>query len=365
MVNTIMTIYDRKYEFNEKNMSLCEFNCTYKGYNSKTLKVECECKIKNKINFFSEIQIDKKKFINQLISIKKISNIWVVKCYYLVFSSLGLQTNIGSYILLITIFINIALTILFFKIAYPLLPKKIKEIIEKKFSKSSEEKNVNIPPKKKGKNRRRSSRISNIPSDIVLVNTKNNELDKNIQEKTNHKETDIYDNIITNDFNDYELNSLSYDDALKYDNRTYWEYYLSLIRTKQLIVFTFYTYSDYNSKIIKIFLFFIAFALFYIVNALFFNDSTMHQIYEDQGSFNFIYQIPQILYSTIISVVIKTILNILSLTEKDIIEIKNQKNLELANEEMKNKQKKLLIKFILFFKKFKIKNLIMNNSFIY
>ena len=185
-----------------------------------------------------------------------------------------------------------------------------------------------------------------------MVNTKSNEPDKNTQEKINYKETekdDNIDNIITNDFNDYELNSLSYDYALKYDNRTYWEYYLSLIRTKQLIVFSFYTYSDYNSKIIKIFLFFIAFALFYIVNALFFNDSTMHQIYEDQGSFNFIYQIPQILYSTIISVVIKTILNILSLTEKDIIEIKNQKNLESANEEMKKKQKKLLIKFILFF----------------
>ena len=207
--------------------------------------------------------------------------------------------------------------------------------------------------KKKGR-KSKISRISNIPSDIILVNTINNVSDKNepdkiIQEKSNHKETDRDDNIIINDFNDYELNSLSYEDALKFDKRTYLEYYLSLIRTKQLIVFTFYTYSDYNCKIIKIFLFFIAFALFYIVNALFFNDSTMHQIYEDQGAFNFIYQIPQILYSTIISVVIKTILNILSLTEKDIIEIKNQKNLESANEEMKKKQKKLLIKFILFF----------------
>jgi len=45
-----MTIYDRKNEFNEKNMSLCEFNCTYKGYNSKTLKAECACPPKGEID---------------------------------------------------------------------------------------------------------------------------------------------------------------------------------------------------------------------------------------------------------------------------------------------------------------------------
>ena len=120
--------------------------------------------------------------------------------------------------------------------------------------------------------------------------------------------------------NDYELNSLAYKEAIKYDKRTYWEYYFSLIRTKHLIVFTFYTSTDYNSIIIKISLFLFAFAIFYIVNALFFNDSTMHKIYEDHGVFNFIYQLPQILYSTIITMVIKTILNLLSLTEKNIIE---------------------------------------------
>ena len=180
---------------------------------------------------------------------------------------------------------------------------------------------------------------------------KEKDKEKNTQKVTdkNIEEEEKEENIVIKDLNDYELNSLSYEDAIKYDQRTYWEYYFSLIRTKQLIVFTFYTYTDYNSRILKIYLFLFAFALFYIVNALFFNDSTMHQIYEDQGTFNFIYQIPQILYSTIISVAIKTILNILSLTEKNIIEIKNQKTFELAKEEMQKKKKRLIIKFILFF----------------
>ena len=343
---TDMTLYDRKNEYNNNNFSLCEVNCEFKGYNSTTLKVECECKIKNNINFFSDINIDTNELINRFISIKKIANIWVVKCYHLVFSLKGIKTNIGSYILLIIILINITLSILFWKIGYSLLFNKMKEIADKKFSCSSDEKKVNIPPKKKGKKRRRSSRISNQQNDI-LIQTNPELIEKEI-EKVEKNENEM-DNKEKTNFNDYELNSLSYEEAIKFDNRSYWEYYLSLIRTKQLIVFTFYTYSDYNSKIIKISLFFFAFALFYIINALFFNDTTMHQIYEDKGVFNFLYQIPQILYSTIISVAIKTILNILSLTEKNIIEIKNQKTYVLAHNVMKKKQKILLIKFILFF----------------
>ena len=75
----------------------------------------------------------------------------------------------------------------------------------------------------------------------------------------------------------------------------------------------------------------------------------MHQIYEDHGVFNFIFQIPQIIYSTIISIVIRTLLSLLSLSEKNIIEIKNQETLETAKNTAKEKQKCLLIKFIIFF----------------
>ena len=102
-------------------------------------------------------------------------------------------------------------------------------------------------------------------------------------------------------YNDYELNNLSYKEALKLDKRTYFQFYFSLLKMKHILIFTFYTYTDYNSKIIKIILFFFSFALYFTINALFFNDKTIHKIYEDHGKFNFIYQIPKILYSTIIT----------------------------------------------------------------
>ena len=73
-------------------------------------------------------------------------------------------------------------------------------------------------------------------------------------------------------------------------------------------MFTFFNNSDYNSKIVKIDLFLFNFSLDYAINTLFFNDNTMHQIYEDKGSFNITYQFPQIAYSSLISAVFRIIL---------------------------------------------------------
>ena len=126
-------------------------------------------------------------------------------------------------------------------------------------------------------------------------------------------------------FTDYEINSLPYKKALEYDKRTYIQYYFSLLRTKHLLIFSFFPNKDYNSRIIKICLFFFSFVLYYSVNALFFNDSTMHEIYQNSGGFNFIYHLPQIIYSTFICLIVNLIVKTLSLTEKNILEIKNMK----------------------------------------
>jgi len=98
-------------------------------------------------------------------------------------------------------------------------------------------------------------------------------------------------------------------------------------------------------------LFLFSFGLYYTINALFFSDSTMHKIYEDEGTFDFIYQIPQILYSTIISSIDNALVSYLSLSEKNILKIKNakEKNKENLQKLVDNTKKCLIIKFILFF----------------
>ena len=129
---------------------------------------------------------------------------------------------------------------------------------------------------------------------------------------------------------DSELNTLSYENALKIDKRTYMQYYISLLKTKHLIIFTFFPMKDYNSMIIKICLFIFYMNMLFTVNALFFNDNTFIKINEDEGSFNIIYQLPQIIYSSLISNIIYYLIKFLSLTERYIIQIKNG-NYELSS----------------------------------
>ena len=139
-----------------------------------------------------------------------------------------------------------------------------------------------------------------------------------------NKKYEYYKNIL--EFNDYELNEMSYKNAIKHDKRTYFRYYFSLIRQKHLLIFSFFPMRDYNFKSVKIDSFFIKFAINIAVNALFFNDGTIHKIYEEAGYFNFLYQLPQIIYSSLISGLINSILDILSLTGENIIKIKHLKD---------------------------------------
>ena len=61
-------------------------------------------------------------------------------------------------------------------------------------------------------------------------------------------------------------------------------------------------------------------------NVFFFADETMHKMYLDYGKYNFIQQIPQIVYSTVAAQIIEVFLCFLSLTDKHYYEIKNLDN---------------------------------------
>ena len=108
-----------------------------------------------------------------------------------------------------------------------------------------------------------------------ILSIGNNIVNKNKKSTGEHNKPDT----------DYELNWLSYEEAIRYDKRTNCDYYCSLIKNKQLFIFTFCSFVDYNSGVIKKFMLFLSFALHYTVNALFFDDSNMHQIYEDEGKY--------------------------------------------------------------------------------
>ena len=149
-------------------------------------------------------------------------------------------------------------------------------------------------------------------------------------------------------YNENEKNELSYNLALIYDKRTYCEYYNSLLKAKHNLIFSFCNNGDYNPKIVKIDLFFVEFTIFYTINALFFNEDTIHNIYIFNGSFDLETQLPLALYSSVISIVLDKPLSLLALSNDNIIHFKNNISNNIA------KRGKILIfylktKFLLYF----------------
>ena len=370
-----MIIKDRQKEFVDNGLTVCQEECFFKDYNSSLQIANCSCQVKEATNSYDNMNINKTK-LSENFEIKNDkmggSNLGITSCD--VFSSNeNIKSNTGFFLLLLILAIFIIIFIIFCTKGYNLLENKIDEVIYKKFKNEKEKKTNKIKKSsindlqirnkinKIDKKKKKSSKKSSFSGREMLFekkskkSRKSNTLDRNIL--TNNKNKNLVTNIIKKSEKrapkpdtDYELNWLLYEEAVRYDKRSNCEYYGSLLKSKQLFIFTFCSFNDYNSGIVKKFMFFLSFALHYTVNALFFTDSNMHQIYEDEGKFNFEYQISHILYSALISTfVLRMMLQFLVLTDKDVLEIKLQQTKQLAINMKRIKLKCMKVKFAIFF----------------
>ena len=377
---TDISLEDRQKIFADNNMFLCEENCKLIDYDYINEKSKCSCDIKTKSSDIEDVKFNKDTFYNSFKDVKNMVNLNLMKCSSTIFLSGNIKLNYGFFIFGSIILLFLTGLILFYCKLSSFINnidnilssynndttnnktnKKSKKVShKKKKKKTKKEINLkendikNFPPKKlplkEGKNIKK-----------ILNNINNVSIDKKIELGSHRKikelnpaslilskvtKTEDKTNLI---YNDRELNSLSYKKALKIDKRTYIQYYLSLLKTNHLFLFTFINKTDHNSRIIKILLFFFYFSVHFTVNALFFNDKTMHKILEDEGKYNFIYQIPQIIYSSLISIFINAFVKFFALSERSILKLKNRKK----NNNFESKKKRLFfilkIKFALFF----------------
>ena len=136
---TDIILNDRQSEYSDNNLSLCENNCTFNGYDSNTKKALCECETKVQINYISNITSDENILSNNFNSTNSDSsstNIATMKCVSLLFSKNGLLKNIGSYILIFTIGLFAVSIVIFYKCGYELIESHIKDILALKTKKS-------------------------------------------------------------------------------------------------------------------------------------------------------------------------------------------------------------------------------------
>ena len=90
--------------------------------------------------------------------------------------------------------------------------------------------------------------------------------------------------------------------------------------------------NDHNLLYIKYARFVFLFATDMAMNVFFFSDESMHKIFLNYGKYNFFQQIPQIIYTTIISQLIEVFLCYLSLTDKHVYQIKSLTTISDKNE---------------------------------
>ena len=399
---TDIILKDRQKEFINKNLSLCDNNCVYIDYDSINKQSICTCDIRNKAKTITELMNSQNQVPDEFISneeSKSSSSVLSIKCMNALFTSNALKTNYLSYILLYIIFYFLISIIFFIKCGFNILKNEINKIIKKKENESAKKKrnqikdrrrtlfnnnqnnmNMNInkiknyPPRKseirfmstdnQGKHYQRVPRSSmqNMNNHKLLtkfigdnsqsgMNDKKETKEKKISKNKNRLKSkkNLKINLIKYKFKDYEINTMNYQEAILYDNRSCFEYYLSLIKTKHPLIFAFCPTKDYNIIIIKSCIFFLSFAICFAINFIFIDEKIIHKIYEEGGKYNIIFFLQKIGISFIIFHIITIFIKLIFLSERNILEIKKQKKLTVANDIKDKVIKKLKIKYIFFF----------------
>ena len=127
--NTDISLEDRKNKFFEDNMTLCEEDCSLIDYNYTIKKAKCSCLIKISIPFIDDIIFDKKKLIENIMDIKNIANMKLLKCYKSVFVLKNLKKNYGFLIHLFIYILFFICLILFYFRCYIKIKNEINNIV--------------------------------------------------------------------------------------------------------------------------------------------------------------------------------------------------------------------------------------------
>ena len=181
---TDINLNDRKNEFIDNNMTLCEEDCSLVEYNKNTEKVKCNCKIKINLPIIQNVKFDKNKLLEHFTDINRIMNIELLKCYKKVFIIKNLITNYGFLFYSCMLLLYIISLFIFYLKSFSNLTKEAKKIVNdiKSISKQKKSKkqdlNKSIDDDKSVKRR------------AINVNTilnKGHSKSKRNKDKNNHK----------------------------------------------------------------------------------------------------------------------------------------------------------------------------------
>ena len=343
------------------NLTLCDLGCVSQGVNFTTMESICQCKINDIMSneFVSENALVKET-LGEIASLLVSSNLLVLTCYKNVFQLDSIMEGTGGFIIIGIFICDIFLTVIFyindmgyikqflFNITqYYVLSinrNKIKNI-DKYINLFKNEKTKSAPPMKKSK--------KNYSSNNIKINkfTLKEDNIKKIRKKGSQKSLKFKKDSIL-DFEQYtqqkakiksallrakkrcgnldikeylkpDLDDMEYDDAIKYDERTFCEFFIERLKEKQTIMDTFYHKEKIRPMSIKILLLLLNINLYFVINGLFFNEAYIIKIYnsnDDEEHFfsYFSRSINNFIYATFVGIIINIIISCIFIEESKI-----------------------------------------------
>ena len=172
---TDISIKDRRNEYIDNNMTLCEEGCKLIDYDYETENAKWSWDIKINIPFLSDdININKDYLLKSFIDITNIANFNLMKCYNIVLYIYNLKNNHGFYIILSIMSIYLICLILFYAKYYLLLKTKVNSIVND-VSNSTIKLNEVVPDKinNNDSNKSINKNINNIVGEIKIDSKKN------------------------------------------------------------------------------------------------------------------------------------------------------------------------------------------------
>ena len=370
--------YQDRIHYYYPNLTLCDMGCVCQGVNFTTFESICQCKINDVMNskFISENALIKNA-LGEVADLLSSSNLLVLTCFKGVFTSDTLGKSVGGFIMIGILIFEIILVIIFLvkdikyirKYLYNLTEyylvyssdKNVNGVVEKVTSLiTTNEKNYKVslknPPKKKIKKSKLKDNI------LIYPNTHNkfeenskslkilkNESDKSLMQRNRHKKTTKATILSNNDceeikrrknsallkaktncgnidIEDYlkpDLDDMEYDDAIKLDQRNFFEYFSFRLKQKQIIMETFFYKENLKPLSIKALLLLLNINLYFVINGLFFNENYIGKIYnandDEENFFSYLSRsFNNFIYGTLVSFIINIIIDCIFIEEKKI-----------------------------------------------
>ena len=290
---------DRRADFYQ-NVSLCDGDCEYISVNLTEMTVICSCAPKKSVSssfIFRDIQ----KSFTQAI---QTSNIKVAKCYKTVFTT-DIFKNVG-FIIMITLFLlQIAngtfMIIMKNKFGF-LISKASPPIKIKKERGSDSPRKINKIVFYQNNNIITTSRNTKevlTSSQSKLISPKLNQRDKIlIKEKyAPEPHSAINDKLDDNFTSTIKFEFIGYSSIITISKNINWLDYTTIIKAKHPIISTFFSPMPKLMRCLRIALFLSSISISLALNALFYNDKYISTNYKNKSFYNFLSELPKIIYA--------------------------------------------------------------------